>query len=310
MARVHQLVLDLGANDAKVIAPEEWRETIPVAARVLADDRLREAHCYTGFALTAFPYKSLAPDQSYEKTGHNVTIVVDPTTIQVGRRRFKPGVPFGAYARLVMIYLQSEAVRNRSPVVSLGGSLHDFIENRLGLSWGGKTGRAVNEQVQRIAGASLKFFWTGDNGRPAFHATHIIRAGMFGNDEDTAQAALWDDHVRLDGEFYQHLLGHSVPLQDEAVRALATDAVALDAYVWLAYRLRELKEPTPVSWAALASQFGSYAEVRFFKRKFLPSLRQALAAYPGARVDIDERVGVTLHPSDPPVARRPRIVKA
>jgi hypothetical protein len=46
------------------------------------------------------------------------------------------------------------------------------------------------------------------------------------------------------------------------------------------------------------------AELRFFRRDVLPSLKLALAVYPEARVVVDEKAGLTLHPSPPPVGER------
>ncbi len=79
--------------------------------------------------------------------------------------------------------------------------------------------------------------------------------------------------------------------------------MSLDLYVWLAWRLHSLTKATPISWAAVYQQFGSgYAHRFHFKAGFMDSLAAALAAYPEARVDIDE-TGILLHPSPPPVAR-------
>jgi len=61
-----------------------------------------------------------------------------------------------------------------------------------------------------------------------------------------------------------------------------------------------------VRWAALREQFGTgYAKIGAFKRDFIKALGPAVAAYPGARVELADE-GVVLYPSPPPVA--PRIV--
>jgi hypothetical protein len=82
--------------------------------------------------------------------------------------------------------------------------------------------------------------------------------------------------------------------------------MAIDLYVWLAYRLHVLERPVEVrSWPALKAQFGEgYRELRFFRRDVLPSLSLALAAYPEAHVVVDEKRGLTLYRSSPPVPER------
>jgi hypothetical protein len=79
--------------------------------------------------------------------------------------------------------------------------------------------------------------------------------------------------------------------------------MSLDIYVWLAWRLHSLSKITPISWTAIHQQFGAgYAKLFHFKPGFTESLAAALAAYPQARVDVDE-TGIVLHPSRPPIAR-------
>ena len=80
--------------------------------------------------------------------------------------------------------------------------------------------------------------------------------------------------------------------------------MALDIYIWLAYRLRALAKPTAVSWPAMFAQFGAgFAELRNFKPKFQEALAFALAVYPAAVVKV-ETTGLVLHPSRPPVENR------
>ncbi len=79
--------------------------------------------------------------------------------------------------------------------------------------------------------------------------------------------------------------------------------MALDIYIWLAYRLHALTQPAPISWTSLHAQFGTgFKLVRQFKPQFLDALAAATAAYPDARIGVTE-TNVTLHPSRPPVAR-------
>ena len=76
-------------------------------------------------------------------------------------------------------------------------------------------------------------------------------------------------------------------------------------YTWLAQRLHRVERAPGVklSWGNLAEQFGSeYADRRNFKRKFRVALREALAVYADARVELVPG-GLVLKPSPPPVRR-------
>lgn len=301
MGDVHQLVLTHGAAQAKLLAPERAAE-IDIAAEIMGAEGDEAGFSYTGFALTALPYRPLPPDQSWYKEGFKVALSLDPGSLRVRGRMRKFGVPFGN-ARLVLIYLQSEAVRTQSPEIAVGSSLSAFATDKLGLKWGGNTGKNLEEQLFRLAACTMRFHWESAS-HEGFESKGFIKSAAFAKEGDARQARLWDDTVTLDDAFFQHLTKHSVPLLDAAVRSLHDEPVALDTYIWLSYRLRHLTGPTGVSWAALKEQFGAgYKLLRQFRPKYAASLRKALAAYPEAKVEIDEK-GIVLHPSRPPVAPR------
>jgi hypothetical protein len=96
---------------------------------------------------------------------------------------------------------------------------------------------------------------------------------------------------------------HPVPVREEAVRAIGTRSLAIDIYVWLAYRLHSLSKPMPVSWPAIHAQFGAgFALVKHLKPRFIDALKIALAVYPEADVNVEKR-GLILHPSAPAVPK-------
>src|SRR5215213_1127677 len=285
---VRRLVLVHGRERARAMVEPEQRALVDIAAEVLGDDAGRIGISYSGFCLTGLPHKRLPDEQAWEKRGHRVTLLVEP-----GRMRTGPGparmlgVPYGARARMILLYLQTQAVRTGSREVELGRSLHDWL-GRMGLAWGGETGRALRDQAARIAACSLKFFWEGEDAS-AWEAGRFVRSGLrfHRRAEDDRQAEIWEDRVVLDESFHEALRRHPVPLHESALRGLADRSASLDLYIWLAYRLHTLAGPTPVRWTALYDQFGSgYREIRFFRRDFPKMLGPAVAAYPEARVEL------------------------
>jgi hypothetical protein len=299
-----------------MVEPEQ-KKLVDIAAEVLADEDGKIGITYTGFCLTGLPHKRLPDDQHWEKGGHRVTLLIEPGRMKLGRGAARMyGVPYGARARMILLYLQTEAVRTGSPNVELGRSMRDWL-GRMGLSWGGETGKALREQATRIAACSLKFFWDGEaaNGEETagspWKAARFVTEGLtFSSNQsaDPRQAALFDEWVKLDETFYKALREHPVPLREAALRELSDRSTSLDIYIWLAYRLHTLKGRTPIRWAALREQFGPlYAEAHTFRRDFRKALAAAVAAYPEARVDLAEE-GIVLHPSPPPVA--PRLLRA
>lgn len=306
---VRRLVLVHGRDVARSMVEPEQRPLVDIASEVLSDDAGRIGITYTGFCLTGLPHKRLADDAPWEKRGHRVRLLVEPGRIirDQGPTRLI-GVPYGARARMILLYLQTQAVRTGSREVELGRSMRDWL-GRMGLTWGGETGKALREQATRIAACSLKFFWEGSTA-DGWTKGGFVRSGLRFHDRGTAtderQADLWEDHVVLDEVFWDALRQHPVPLRETALRELADRSASLDLYIWLAYRLHSLASPTPVRWSALREQFGTgYNDLWNFKRDFRKALAPAVSAYPEARVEIEDE-GLILYPSRPPVA--PRIV--
>lgn len=298
---VHRLVILHGRERAREMVDPRMRSLVDIAAEVLADDTQRIGISYTGFCLTALPHKKLADDLPWEKKGHRVTLLVEPGRLIHGGKTKLFGVPYGARARMILLYLQTQAIRTGSREVALGRSMRDWME-RMGLAIGGETAHALREQAARISACSLKFFWE-DAGSDGFERGAIVRSGLRFHAEDSTQGSLWEDRVVLDETFYAALRDHPVPLLEAAIRQLRDRSMSLDIYVWLAWRLHRLTKVTSISWPALHAQFGTgFKAIRQFKPRFTEALEAALAAYPEARVDLADKA-IALHPARPPIAR-------
>ena len=95
--------------------------------------------------------------------------------------------------------------------------------------------------------------------------------------------------MRLDDGFWRSLREHPVPVREEAIKAIGTRSLAIDVYIWLAYRLHALPRATPVGWPAIHGQFGArFRHVRQIKTTFLKALAVALAVYPEACVNVEK----------------------
>lgn len=296
MAQIHQLILRNGVSEARrQAATRHERALVEAAYRVLSEDAEKIGFTYSGFALTSLPHKPLQ-ELFWRREGHNVTLLLESGRDRAG----KPvGVPYGSYARFILLFLQSEAVRTRSREIELGRSMRVWL-GTMGLSIGGTTYRMVAEQAQRISSCRLQFF-------TARGEIEVMRHGGFVDGSitmagvDTEQPALWNERVLLNEEFYRALREHPVPVSEAGLRAIGPRSMVIDVYIWLAYRLHALNNDISVSWIALHGQFGAgFQLIRKFRMHFIESLELAMAAYPDARVSIDER-GVVLRPSRPAI---------
>lgn len=304
---VRQLVLLHGREAARRMVMEEAEPLVRIASEVMADETGRSGYSYSGLCLTSLPHRKPKSIEPWVRTVGPLTLIVEPGYIKLddGPPQML-GVPYGARGRLILIYLQTQAVLTQSREISLGRSMRAWM-GHMGMSVGGETARALREQARRIATCSMRFSWRLEKaGKQAAVMTNerIIKSGLFFHDQaDGRQGSLFEDRVLLDADFFEQLRRHPVPLQDAAIQELKDSSAALDIYVWLAYRLHHLTKRTPIGWRDLYAQFGGgYRYLWSWKPQFITSLAEAVAAYPEARVDVED-THIVLHPSPPPVPK-------
>lgn len=298
MAEIHQLIVRHGVEEARRQAVSKHeRLMVEAAHQVLSDDAEKIGFTYSGFALTSLPHKPQT-ELVWKRDGHNLTMLVES-----GRGRDgKPlGLPYGSYARFILLFLQSEAIRTQSREVELGRSMRVWL-GTMGLSIGGTTYKMVNEQARKISGCTLTFFadraGAQIKSKGGFVKTEITMSNVIDD-----QPTLWQDRVLLDEDFYRALREHPVPVSETALRAIGPRSMVIDVYIWLAYRLHALNKDMEVGWPTLHAQFGAgFSRLRRFRAHFIECLGLAVAAYPDARVEISER-GVILRPSRPAIAK-------
>lgn len=300
--RLHKTIERVGIDRARAMAATAAdRRCVEAANLVMTDEDLLASFVHAGFALTALPHRRIAePEWVREAAG--LTLRVESGKDERGA---VVGIPYGSVARMILLYLQTEAVRTRSREVELGRSMNRWLTT-MGVNNGGKGYSLVREQSWRLSLCRLTFFSMSDEGRQITNGAFVRNAILPCRPNDpSTQLSLWRERVVLDEAFYSSLVKHPLPVRETAIRGLSHRSMAIDIYVWLAYRLWQLKRPKRIPWPALYGQFGAgFTRLRAFRQHVKEPLALALAAYPEARVVVDEEIGVTLHPSAPPVPER------
>ena len=147
MAQVHQLLLECGLESAKAQTADRLeRQCVESAFAVLSDEDQKVGIMHAGFAMTALPHKG-ADDQVWVRQGGNIKLRIESGVDAEDR---SVGLPFGAIARMILLYLQTEAVKTRSREVELGRSMNHWL-GTMGIDNGGKTYRLVREQSKRLS---------------------------------------------------------------------------------------------------------------------------------------------------------------
>src|SRR3984885_1897712 len=308
VAEVHRLILDHGKDAA--LRFDMDRAVVEAAAGYLSSEDTDIGYLFSGWAQAALPHRRLPDDAAWQGTTDRGTLIVQPglrpaldgTPVSVG-------VPYGSRARLILLYLQTEAVRTNTREIELGRSLHAWLR-RLEIPIGGKQMASVRDQAERISRCRLSF-QIRQGSRTGLVNQHILDTSMFIEDENI-QGGLFVEKASLSQSFFDELKKHPVPVEEAAVRQIANNSLALDVYCWLAYRLHSLDVPITVTWKALHGQFGrSVARLDHFKDHFRSVLALATSVYPDANLEEAESgAGLILRPSKPPVAARSVVVRS
>jgi hypothetical protein len=251
------------------------------------------------------------PDNFYfERRNGNYTLSM------MGHPRI--GLPYGIVPRMVMIWLSTEAVLKQEVIkqsreLILGDSLSAFMQE-LGMApTGGKWGSItrLREQTHKLFTSAVSCLYMEKANFE--HSRIVAETGfriadehqLFWDPKRPDQRGLFSNRVKLSEMFFKELLDSPVILNRNALKALPRSPMAIDIFVWLSYRMSYLHTKTTISWPMLQAQFGAeYKETRDFKANFLKRLKEVLAIYTAARVEVSE-TGLVLKPSSTFVPKLP-----
>jgi hypothetical protein len=260
-------------------------------------------------AQTCLPYRDPGSEvRVWERRNGYAHLLVEAGHIfDPARERYVPtGLPYGPKPRLVLAYVNAEALRTGSPAIEVEASLTAFVRRIQGRSPTGPEIRLFKDQLARLAAAGVRLTVAYPEQEARQVQGHLIGEFELWLSKGPGGRVPWPATVTLDPRYFASLQRHAVPLHERALAALAHNAMALDLYAWLAQRLHrvDVAHPVVVTSRALKNQFGwHYARVRKFREVFKDTLDQVLAQYRGARVELDGR-GIILRHSPPPVLCR------
>jgi hypothetical protein len=278
------------------------------AAVDIRDEGPTVAYQHTVLCQTCLPYRDPGDDvRSWDRDNGRVSLrlkageAMHPTNGWVD-----VGLPYGPKPRLILSYLNTQAIIHRSPQIEVEASLTAFVK-RVGLDAGGRNIRTIKDQLARLAATNIKLGIAMSDTTATTVNTQIITKFDLWFPKDDRQRVLWPTSIVFSREYFDTLVEHAVPLDERALAALSHSAMALDVYAWLGQRMHRIhpREAAFIPWTALHRQFGQgYTErIRKFREVFLVALKQVLAVYPAAKLAASAG-GLTLHHSAPPVPYR------
>lgn len=250
------------------------------------------------WAQLSLPYKNPGSLPKWQRRNGDTTLTMYPAELRDPKTgEDYTGYPYGVLPRYLLIWMVTEAKRQKTRKLFLGDNLSQFMK-KLGLaSTGGARGniRALNEQVRRLFGSTLKIteHTVSDNAYRERGSNMNIASewDLFFSRFDPDDAPLFESSITLSEEFYESLQSSSIPIDIGAINALRKNnagPMALDIYVWLCARLPRVSgsRPAHIPWSVLAKQFGSDTKRLIdFRRKFISRLKKVELVYSEAKID-------------------------
>ncbi len=281
-----------------------------ILSRVWGED-FEKTYNHSLLCSVNLPYRNPGDTRSLTVSSGAVSLYLEAGSLPARDGTWKPvGLPYGARARLLMLHLCSEAIRQRKPRVEVQKSFTAFAKD-LGLSINGQSLRSLREQVTRMAAVRMGLSILHREGPPIPVFQNNLFTKLQGSfPADPNQEALWATHVEFNKYFLDSLAKPHIPLDKAAIAALKHSARALDIYCWLTTRLHKVdtRRPVKIKWTSLRYQFGTPEQkMGPFKRRFKEALEQVLFVYPQARVDVVYG-GLKLDYSPPPVPKLDRML--
>lgn len=215
-------------------------------------------------------------------------------------------LPYGPKARLILMHLCSEAVRQKSATIELADTFTAFVREMGFSKSGGERGplTAFRQQLNSLAACTMRL--TAWNGSTMKSKSFVpIEDFELWLSADPNQRSLWPSTLTFSPTMFESLQRHALPVNVRAVRAFAGSARKLDLYFWLGYRLHNIERPLHISWEALGSQFGDgFSRQRDFQRQLTEELGHISEVFPKLPLKLSEQ-GLTLQPAGPEVLSLP-----
>jgi hypothetical protein len=151
----------------------------------------------------------------------------------------KVGLPYGTVPRLLMVWLTTEATRNKRRELVLGESLSDFMRQLGMVPTGGRWGTItrLREQTRRLFTCSVSCLYEDRQCQAGIGFTITDRHILWWDPKSPDQADLFDSMVWLSERFYEEIIRRPVPIGLRTLHALSKSPLAIDIYCWLTYRM-------------------------------------------------------------------------
>jgi hypothetical protein len=268
------------------------------------------------FALAGLPLRCPKDERSFVRNTDEFVLSINAPDLGVlggtPGEKFNVGVPYGAKARLLTVWLSTVAQDpNRSSNDRWFdiGPIKPWLQS-IGINYNGDTPSEAKKQLIRLSFATFNM-QVRRSGFDLFADSKLVEKIAF-NEKDmdhyrcgNMKTVRWPVGVQITEAAFRLFRENAVAIPTQRLEKVSHSAMAIDTFIYLCYRLPLIGpgDDELVLWRTLATQFGSREAPSKFKDHFLAPVGDVLDAYPEAKVEIRSE-GLLLRHSDPVELRR------
>ena len=295
------------------LTPKQAR-LVSGAGRLVGDakDARRITYSHSVMCQTSLPFKDQPDHREWKNQNGRAIVLVEAGQVYDPNRAdmVKLGLPYGTKPRLILLDWNRQAILTQRPDIEVEDTLYAFLR-RLRFPTEGRVYGMIKKQLAALAACQMTIGRTEDDGSGSTAYGRIVSNVNVLFSKNEKQRILWPNTVTLSADYFNSLMRHAVPLDEEALYLLRDSALELDLYAMLSERLHRVppNKPQFISWTSLHAQYGEgYKRLRDFRSRFLRHLANVRAVYQEARMDevkadSGRSRGLMLRHSRPPVRK-------
>jgi hypothetical protein len=218
-------------------------------------------------------------------------------------RHEKNEVPYGCYARMNQIFIDTEVRTKNTNIIDVGRSFNEYVR-KIGYKEGFANKALLRQLINYITSVIRVEPKDPIPGRIIGIQSVVARAwDIYFDIKNPEQLTFSKGQIVLDEDYARYIHKHAVPLDMNVVRCFKRNPLALDFYRFIAYRNNGLNKTISFPDRLLFEQLGTEEQADFVVRDRLKKILRMIQMYWPVRAKFEDGY-FELQPSPPAVERR------
>lgn len=212
-------------------------------------------------------------------------------------------IPYGCYARMNQIFIDTEVTKKQTNIIDIGISFGEYVE-KIGYTKGYANRALLSQLINYVSSRIIVVPTLLEAGRSAGIQTGISKAwDIYFDYSNPNQLMLQEGKIILNEDYAKYIQKHAVPIDMNILRVFKDNATAIDFIRFLSYRNNNLRKEISFPEEYLFNQIGAEdTNLRRLRNKLNQVLTQ-LQLYWSVRSGLKDGY-FWLKPSPPAILRK------